>query len=143
MTKTAGPESEIISNFEQRIECFGSRSEPHFGRLVKPVMACIEFSESFRQSRGLLEYCVRQCALKLPNLKFEGNSAVQGLIYENAQVHGVRFTRDGAADSLAADLVVDAGGRGMPLGAAWGREGVVRSLVLGGSGVTNPLPSTT
>ena len=68
--------------------------------------------DGYSQSRGLLEYCVRQCALELPNLKFEGNSAVQGLIYENAQVHGVRFTRDGAADSLAADLVVDAGGRG-------------------------------
>ena len=38
---------------------------------------------------------------------------------------------------------VDAGGRGMPLGAAWGRGGVAKSLVLGGAGATNPLPSTT
>jgi 2-polyprenyl-6-methoxyphenol hydroxylase-like FAD-dependent oxidoreductase len=68
--------------------------------------------DGYSQSRGLLEFCVRQCALELPNLKFSGDAAVQGLIYENGQVHGVRFTRDGAADSIAADLVVDAGGRG-------------------------------
>jgi hypothetical protein len=37
---------------------------------------------------------------------------------------------------------VDAGGREMPLGAAWGREGVAKSLPLGGSGASNPLPST-
>ena len=37
---------------------------------------------------------------------------------------------------------VDAGGRGMPIGAAWGREGVAKSQLPGGSGVTNPLPST-
>ena len=31
------------------------------------------------QSRGLLEYCVRQCTLRHPNIVFEGESTVQGL----------------------------------------------------------------
>jgi 2-polyprenyl-6-methoxyphenol hydroxylase-like FAD-dependent oxidoreductase len=68
--------------------------------------------DGYSQSRGLLEYCVRQCALELANLNFSGDSAVQGLIYENGQVRGVRSTRDGVTVSLDADLVVDAGGRG-------------------------------
>src|SRR5580704_1632670 len=29
--------------------------------------------DGFSQSRGLLEYCVRQCALKLANLKFQSD----------------------------------------------------------------------
>ncbi len=68
--------------------------------------------DGYSQSRGLLEYCVRQCTLELANLKFEGDTAVQGLIYEHGQVRGVRLNREGGGDSVAADLVVDAGGRG-------------------------------
>ena len=68
--------------------------------------------DGYSQSRGLLEYCVRQCTLEIPNLKFEVSTAVQGLIYENGQVRGVRIERDGVSDSISADLVVDAGGRG-------------------------------
>jgi 2-polyprenyl-6-methoxyphenol hydroxylase-like FAD-dependent oxidoreductase len=68
--------------------------------------------DGYSQSRGLLEQCVRQCTLELANLTFVGDSAVQGLIYENGQVRGVRVTRDGGAQSIAADLVIDAGGRG-------------------------------
>jgi 2-polyprenyl-6-methoxyphenol hydroxylase-like FAD-dependent oxidoreductase len=68
--------------------------------------------DSYSQSRGLLEYCLRQCTLELPQLKFAGDTAVQGLIYEGGQVRGVRVASDGVTDSIDADLVVDAGGRG-------------------------------
>jgi 2-polyprenyl-6-methoxyphenol hydroxylase-like FAD-dependent oxidoreductase len=68
--------------------------------------------DGFSQSRGLLEYCVRQCALKLANLKFQSDTSVQGLIHENGQVRGVRLNHESSDDTLAADLVVDAGGRG-------------------------------
>src|SRR5712692_5589493 len=64
------------------------------------------------QSRGLLEHCVRQCTLALANVKFASDIAVQGLVYENGRVQGVRYDHDGRAHSLAADFVVDAGGRG-------------------------------
>lgn len=87
----------------------GGRSYTPTGSVREPRDLGID---GYSQSRGLLEYCVRQCTLELANLKFAGDAAVQGLIYENGQVRGVRFTRDGAPDSLAADLVVDAGGRG-------------------------------
>ena len=63
-------------------------------------------------SRGLLEHYVRQCTLALANVRFASEVVVQGLIYENGRVHGVRYDHDGGSHSLAADLVVDAGGRG-------------------------------
>jgi 2-polyprenyl-6-methoxyphenol hydroxylase-like FAD-dependent oxidoreductase len=64
------------------------------------------------QSRGLLEYCVRQCTLALPNVRFESGSAVRGLQHEQARIRGVHYSHLGEATTLAADLVVDAGGRG-------------------------------
>lgn len=64
------------------------------------------------QSRGLLEYCVRQCTVALANVRFASGSTVQGLIYENERVRGVRYTDPAGAHTLPADLVVDTGGRG-------------------------------
>jgi 2-polyprenyl-6-methoxyphenol hydroxylase-like FAD-dependent oxidoreductase len=63
------------------------------------------------QSRGLLEYCVRQCTLRYPNIMFARGSTVQGLACEDGRVRGVHYTRSGEAQALATDLVVDAGGR--------------------------------
>jgi 2-polyprenyl-6-methoxyphenol hydroxylase-like FAD-dependent oxidoreductase len=62
-------------------------------------------------SRGLLEYCVRQCTLQHPNITFARESTVQGLVYEDGRVHGVHYNQSGEAHALEADLVVDAGGR--------------------------------
>jgi 2-polyprenyl-6-methoxyphenol hydroxylase-like FAD-dependent oxidoreductase len=87
----------------------GGRSYTPTGSVREPRDLGID---GYSQSRGLLEHCVRQCSLDLPNLKFEGDAAVQGLIYEHGQVRGVRFDRNGVPDSVSADLVVDAGGRG-------------------------------
>ena len=63
-------------------------------------------------SRGLLEYCVRQCTLEHTNITFASESTVQGLIYADGRVRGVRYQQSGEVHSLAADLVVEAGGRG-------------------------------
>jgi 2-polyprenyl-6-methoxyphenol hydroxylase-like FAD-dependent oxidoreductase len=62
-------------------------------------------------SRGLLEYCVRQCTLQHPNIMLGRESTVQGLAYADGRVHGVHYTQFGEAHALATDLVVDAGGR--------------------------------
>ncbi len=62
-------------------------------------------------SRGLLEYCVRQCTLEHTNITFASESTVQGLIYENGRVCGVRYQQSGEAHALDTDFVVDAGGR--------------------------------
>ena len=63
-------------------------------------------------SRGLLEYCVRQCTLEHTNITFASESTVQGLVYADGHVRGVRYQQSGQTHSLAADVVVDAGGRG-------------------------------
>lgn len=66
----------------------------------------------FCQSRGLLEYCVRQCTCEYSNVQFESESIVQTLLHENGRIHGVRCTRSGDSQDLGADFVVDASGRG-------------------------------
>jgi 2-polyprenyl-6-methoxyphenol hydroxylase-like FAD-dependent oxidoreductase len=63
-------------------------------------------------SRGLLEHCVRQCTLALANVQVVHESVVQRLMYDNGRVQGVRYEHEGGTQALAADLVVDAGGRG-------------------------------
>ena len=68
--------------------------------------------DGYSQSRGLLEHCVRQCTLALTNVQLASNSTVQGLLYENGRVQGVRYTNPDGSHILSADLVVDAGGRG-------------------------------
>ena len=68
--------------------------------------------EWFCQSRGLIEHCVRLCTMALTNVSFESESPVQGLVYEDARVQGVRCDHPDSADIIAADLVVDVGGRG-------------------------------
>src|SRR5499433_186759 len=62
-------------------------------------------------SRGLLEYCVRQCTLEHTNITFASESRVHGLLYENGRVCGVRYQQSDEAHALATDFVVDAGGR--------------------------------
>jgi hypothetical protein len=63
-------------------------------------------------SRGRLEYCVRQCTLEHTNIPFVSERTVQGLVYADGRVRGVRSQQSGETRSLAADLVVDTGGRG-------------------------------
>jgi 2-polyprenyl-6-methoxyphenol hydroxylase-like FAD-dependent oxidoreductase len=63
-------------------------------------------------SRGLLESCVRQCTLEHAKVTMKSDSTMQGLVYEDGRVHGVRYDQAGEAYTLATDLVVDAGGRG-------------------------------
>src|SRR5216684_4034545 len=87
-----------------------------FGRAYTPtgeVREARDFGIDFyQQSRGLLEYCVRECTLECANVKFRDNCAAQGLVFRNNHVEGVRFSDDGASNIVTADLVVDTGGRG-------------------------------
>jgi 2-polyprenyl-6-methoxyphenol hydroxylase-like FAD-dependent oxidoreductase len=69
-------------------------------------------THAYSQSRALLEYCLRQSTLELPNLKFKSETPVHALVYESGRALGVGLGAIGAKDSLRADLVVDAGGRG-------------------------------
>jgi 2-polyprenyl-6-methoxyphenol hydroxylase-like FAD-dependent oxidoreductase len=68
--------------------------------------------DAYCQSRGLLEYCIRQCTRESPNIGFRSDCTVQKLIDVNRRVGGVVYHHDGGSHSVRANLVVDAGGRG-------------------------------
>lgn len=97
---------------------FGKEAAFYFpgGRSYTPTGSVKEARDlgidGYSQSRGLLEFCVRQCTLELANLKLIGDTTVQGLVCEGGQVRGVRLKREGGEEAVAADLVLDAGGRG-------------------------------
>jgi flavin-dependent dehydrogenase len=74
-------------------------------------------------SRPFLEWQVRRRVLALPNVTLLDQTAVEGLIAtaDRTRVAGLKVVRRGAEkrrEQLAADLVVDASGRGSPL-ARW------------------------
>jgi 2-polyprenyl-6-methoxyphenol hydroxylase-like FAD-dependent oxidoreductase len=68
-------------------------------------------------SRPALEFAVRRRVAGRPNTRLRGGCRVQELLSSpnGMTVTGVRFENgDGATETLAADLVVDASGRGAP-----------------------------
>jgi 2-polyprenyl-6-methoxyphenol hydroxylase-like FAD-dependent oxidoreductase len=68
-------------------------------------------------SRALLEFVVRRHATRPDNIECHANCDVREIIAtdDGAAVQAVRFRNgDGETETLAADLVVDASGRGMP-----------------------------
>jgi 2-polyprenyl-6-methoxyphenol hydroxylase-like FAD-dependent oxidoreductase len=68
--------------------------------------------DCYSQSRGLLEYCVRECTQAHANVAYKSGCTARGLIYESRRVQGVQYTQNGKTYTTAADLVVDTGGRG-------------------------------
>jgi 2-polyprenyl-6-methoxyphenol hydroxylase-like FAD-dependent oxidoreductase len=64
------------------------------------------------QSRGLLEYCVRQCTKKSANISLQSDCTARGLIGGKSHVTGVAYDHDGESHSIVSDFVVDAAGRG-------------------------------
>ncbi len=68
------------------------------------------------QSRGLLEHVVRQRLAESPNITIRDRVSVERFVasVERDRITGVRLTdrRDGREELLAADLIVDAAGRG-------------------------------
>jgi 2-polyprenyl-6-methoxyphenol hydroxylase-like FAD-dependent oxidoreductase len=66
----------------------------------------------YEQSRGLLEHWVRQSTLEYSNVRFESDRPVQRLMSSHGRINGVQYKENRDLNTLAADLVVDAGGRG-------------------------------
>ena len=64
--------------------------------------------DAYNQSRALLEHCIRQATTQIANVELRAGMNVQGLAFEKGRVRGVRC---GDA-TVAAELVVDASGRG-------------------------------
>jgi 2-polyprenyl-6-methoxyphenol hydroxylase-like FAD-dependent oxidoreductase len=109
----------LYPNFLAKLDALGSVrcriakefvSYGPFGRAYSPAGAVREprdFGIDFyQQSRGLLEYCVRQCTLEYANVKFRNDCAAQGLVYRNNHIEGVRCSDDSASQTIAADLAV-------------------------------------
>lgn len=68
-------------------------------------------------SRSTLEFTLRQCPLKYANIKLQSDCRVTGIVTsaDGTVVEGVNFHgADRVAQTLPADLVVDASGRGAP-----------------------------
>ena len=68
--------------------------------------------DAHSQSRGLIEHCVRKRALAGPAVGLETGCTVQGLVHRQGRVAGVRYEGPAGPVTVAADLVVDTGGRG-------------------------------
>jgi len=66
----------------------------------------------YSQSRGLLEHCIRQCTIALPNISAECDAPVERLIENNGRVEGLSYKSHGEPRSIRCDLVLDCGGRG-------------------------------
>jgi flavin-dependent dehydrogenase len=68
----------------------------------------------YPQARAALESRIRTWVCKQPGVEIHSECSVQNLIYDPARqtVTGVRVTQAGQTVDLAADLVVEAGGRG-------------------------------
>jgi 2-polyprenyl-6-methoxyphenol hydroxylase-like FAD-dependent oxidoreductase len=85
--------------------------------------------ESLWASRPLVDAVVREKLRLLPNIESRERASVIGLRIERAQrarVSGVTIRRDGESETLAADLVVDASGRGSKAPAWFEAAGLAR-----------------
>jgi len=97
----AGCDAVFYSPVGKSYNLTGSVREPRDLGLVGHVM-----------SRGLLEYALRRRAIALPNVRLQMDTAVEELTHEKGRVTGVRIRSSEESESVTADLVVDAGGRG-------------------------------
>jgi 2-polyprenyl-6-methoxyphenol hydroxylase-like FAD-dependent oxidoreductase len=68
--------------------------------------------DAYSSSRPLVEACVRRLAERHVELRSDGRVERIALSADGARVTGVEFTRGGARETLSADLVIDASGRG-------------------------------
>jgi 2-polyprenyl-6-methoxyphenol hydroxylase-like FAD-dependent oxidoreductase len=115
----------LYPGFIEQLQCLGAvetRVGEHFvfltpsgtsysfgGAVKKPRYFGVNIYE---QGRGLLEHCLRKCTKEFKNVEFLSNCAVQRLTCTDGRVHGVVCLDGGKPQSLEADLVADAGGRG-------------------------------
>ncbi|MFE9747425.1 FAD-dependent oxidoreductase [Saccharothrix saharensis] len=68
-------------------------------------------ASDLQATRPMLEGAIRARLAKLPGVRLAPNCDVTGPVFEGGRVTGVEVSRDGAAEVLRADLVVDAMGR--------------------------------
>jgi 2-polyprenyl-6-methoxyphenol hydroxylase-like FAD-dependent oxidoreductase len=67
--------------------------------------------KSHGQSRGMLEFCIRQSTLAVNNINVESGVNVQTIHHDNGGIQALSYHDATGKNSLDADLVVDASGR--------------------------------
>lgn len=81
--------------------------------LLKPAPSGLK---GIALTRPVIEWLIRSRAAKLPGVRITDATGVTGLVTVDGRVTGVTVlaarTPDAAAETVAADLVIDAGGRG-------------------------------
>jgi 2-polyprenyl-6-methoxyphenol hydroxylase-like FAD-dependent oxidoreductase len=76
-----------------------------------PMVRSDTGASDIQTTRPMLEGAVRAKVAELPGVRLAPGCDVVGPVFEDGRVTGVKVTRDGAEEVLAADLVVDAMGR--------------------------------
>ncbi|MCW3848036.1 hypothetical protein OF829_12370 [Sphingomonas sp. LB-2] len=110
-----------------------------YGVVLRPVETGLT---AVAVPRPLLEYRLRRHLLERPNVFVRDGLAIDDVVYdpENARVTGaVVRTAGGAAEHIAADLVVDARGRGAPVALVlrkWGFDAAPEEAIEIGLGYT-------
>lgn len=117
--------TELFPGFVDRLNSLGSRSTRAVRDIAYHTPIGIAHSQSGSvklprdlgynvqcQSRPLLEFCIRACALEAPNISIRFGTVVNALIHEAGRVCGVRLGSAEGDAALEADFVIDAGGRG-------------------------------
>jgi 2-polyprenyl-6-methoxyphenol hydroxylase-like FAD-dependent oxidoreductase len=97
---------ELVRDGSFRVDMSGDTRWLHFGDWKTRFPSGMTM---LSQSRAFLEWKVRGRIAQLPKVRIMDGRSVAGLVVENGRVCGVRLDTDG---ELAADLFVDASGRG-------------------------------
>jgi 2-polyprenyl-6-methoxyphenol hydroxylase-like FAD-dependent oxidoreductase len=105
--------AELVSRGGQRVDTAGDARWFYFGGWKARFKSGIEMVS---QSRALLEWSLRRRVLALPNAEFVAGDVLGLDVPTPDRVRGVRLrrrdARGDAPETIAADLVVDASGRG-------------------------------
>ena len=118
-----GALSELFPGFEQRLEGAGAVrlrvgldirvDRPGYDPFPQRDLGF----DAYAMSRPLVELTVRRCVQEKSSIELRTGCQVQGLVTspDGAAVTGVRYTSpNGTAETVDADLVMDASGRGTP-----------------------------
>ncbi len=68
--------------------------------------------DGYSQSRSLMENTLREATENQSNISLLSGATVNGLLWQQGNVKGIHYKKNAHQERLAADLVIDCGGRG-------------------------------
>lgn len=113
--------TELFPKFEERLLSFGGITHTYADARIEmggydPLPQRDVGLPIYSASRPLIEHAIRHELERLPNVTLHDKHRVEALtLTERGTVNGVRYAAEGGAiQFIAADLVIDASGRGAP-----------------------------